>query len=664
MLGTSPGMKTFRTILVANRGEIACRIMRTARDMGYRTAAVYSEADADALHVRSADIAACIGLPEARESYLNIAAIIAAARRMGADAVHPGYGFLSENAEFAQACRHADLVFIGPSPAAIAAMGNKAAAKRRMLEAGVPCVPGYQGADQSDAVLTREAERIGFSLMVKAAAGGGGRGMRLVADRKGLAAALSGARAEAENAFGSGELILEKAVVDGRHVEIQVLADTHGNVIHLGERDCSVQRRHQKVLEEAPSPAVNAELRARMGAAAVAAAKAIGYSNAGTVEFLLAADGAFYFLEMNTRLQVEHPVTEMVTGLDLVALQIRIAAGDKLPVAQDDSPIFGHAIEARLYAEAPHKGFLPQPGRLAAWCPPCGLGLRVDHGLNPSQAITPFYDPMLAKIIASGATREEARRRLVQALEQTVALGTGTNRAFLIQALNHPEFIAGKATTQFIPKYFAKVAAPATDAAALALAAVLWFEASADQHGHDPGAAWSSSGAIAWPLKLETGGKAVLSAVTVMGPGRRYRVEASGSAVEIAIVGTEYGEVRYAADGQERTADYVFARDSLHLRCGALDLTVRETLYAPRAGVGGGAGLDTEVRAPMNGKVVAVLVKEGEAVAKGQRVVIVEAMKMQHEMTAGTSGTVVHVAVKPGDQVATRQLLAELKPAG
>ena len=665
MPGTSPAMTTFRTILVANRGEIACRIMRTAKAMGYRTAAVYSEADADARHVRKADIAACIGPPEARASYLNSDAIIAAARQMGADAVHPGYGFLSENADFAKACADAGLVFIGPSPAAVAAMGNKAAAKRRMLEAGVPCVPGYQGVDQSDVTLTREAERIGFPVMVKAAAGGGGRGMRLVTDKKGLAAALSGARAEAENAFGSGELILEKAVVDGRHVEIQVLADTHGNVIHLGERDCSVQRRHQKVLEEAPSPAVNAQLRARIGAAAVAAAKAIGYANAGTVEFLLAADGAFYFLEMNTRLQVEHPVTEMITGLDLVALQIRIAAGEPLPIGQEDSPISGHAIEARLYAEAPHKGFLPQPGKLAVWRPPRGLGVRVDHGLNPSQTITPFYDPMLAKIIAVGATREEARRRLVQALEQTVALGTGTNRAFLIEALNHPEFVAGKATTQFIPKHFAKIAAPAVDATTLGLAAALWFEASAEQHGHDPAAAWSSSGAIAWPLKLEIGGKAAAAcAVTVIGPGRRYRIEANGSVVEIAIAGTQHGAVRYAADGQERSADYAVAGEILHLRCDALDLAVRETLYVPRSGAGSAGSTDREVRAPMNGKVVAVLVKEGDAVAKGQRLVIVEAMKMQHEMAAGGSGTVVRLTVKPGDQVATRQLLVELKPAG
>ena len=432
-------------------------------------------------------------------------------------------------------------------------MGNKAQAKRRMLAAGVPCVPGYQGADQSDAVLAREAERIGFPVMVKAAAGGGGRGMRLVDAKKDLAAALAAARAEAESAFGSGELILEKAVVDGRHVEIQVLADAHGHVIHLGERDCSVQRRHQKVLEEAPSPAVDAELRARMGAAAVAAAKAIGYTNAGTVEFLLGADGAFYFLEMNTRLQVEHPVTELVTGLDLVELQIRIAAGEPLPIGQDEVRFAGHAIEARLYAEAPHRGFLPQSGQLVAWRPPSGPGIRVDHGLDAGQTVSPFYDPLLAKIVAHGATREEARRRLIQALEDTTALGIATNRGFLVDCLRHPEFAAGKATTEFIPKHFAKPAAPAPDDAAFALAAALWFEASARRHGHDPARTWSSSGALAWPLKLEIGGKTIARSVTVLGP-RRYRIDGGDapSEVQLADAGDGADEVPARRAGAER----------------------------------------------------------------------------------------------------------------
>ncbi|MCC2108321.1 MAG: ATP-grasp domain-containing protein, partial [Hyphomicrobiales bacterium] len=355
-------MMVFSKILIANRGEIACRVMRTARDLGYRTVAVYSDADADALHVREADEAVRIGPPPVSESYLDARAIIEAAKRVGADAVHPGYGFLSENDGFASACLDAGLVFIGPTPDAIRAMGNKAAAKRLMIEAGVPCVPGYQGADQSDATLAAEAQRIGCPIMVKAAAGGGGRGMRLVTRLEDFADAVSTARSEAQNAFGSGELILEKAVVDARHVEVQVFGDAHGHVIHLGERDCSAQRRHQKVIEEAPSPAVSPALREKMGAAAVAAAKAISYRGAGTVEFLLGADGEFYFLEMNTRLQVEHPVTEEITGLDLVEWQLRVAAGEPLPLKQEDVRLDGHAIEVRLYAESPEKNFLPQSG--------------------------------------------------------------------------------------------------------------------------------------------------------------------------------------------------------------------------------------------------------------------------------------------------------------
>ena len=420
----------FSKILVANRGEIAWRVMRTAKAMGYRTVAVYSDADKDAPHVAFADEAVRIGPPPVGESYLSIDRILEAAHKSGADAIHPGYGFLSENEAFATACEKAGLVFIGPPPAAIAAMGNKAAAKRRMIDAGVPCVPGYQGADQSDANLEKEARKIGLPVMVKAAAGGGGRGMRLVERDADLLEAIRTARAEAESAFGSGELILEKAVVDARHVEIQVFADAHGNVIHLGERDCSVQRRHQKVIEEAPSPAVNADLRNRMGAAAVAAARTIGYRGAGTVEFLLGADGAFYFLEMNTRLQVEHPVTEAITGQDLVAWQLKVAAGEKLPLTQEQVKFSGHAIEVRLYAEDAYAGFLPQTGRIDVWRPAAGPGIRVDHGMKDGLAISPFYDPMIAKVIAHGANREEARTRLVQALARHRRAGPDHQPAF------------------------------------------------------------------------------------------------------------------------------------------------------------------------------------------------------------------------------------------
>ena len=463
-----------------------------------------------------------------------------------------GYGFLSENADFARACAEAGVVFIGPSASAIEAMGDKAEAKRRMAKAGVPCVPGYQGADQTDATLAREAERIGFPIMVKAAAGGGGRGMRLVEDRSDLAAALARARAEAESAFGSGDLILERFLPHARHVEVQVLADAIGRVIHLGERDCSVQRRHQKVIEETPSPAVSPELRARMVAAATAAARAIGYTNAGTVEFLLDGDGAFYFLEMNTRLQVEHPVTEMVTGLDLVELQIRIARGEPLAMRQEDVRFAGHAIEARLYAEAPHQGFLPQSGRLVTWRPPAGAGIRVDHGLAEGQEISPHYDPLLAKIIAHGDTREEARRRLIRAVQDTVALGLATNRGFLVDCLGHDAFAGGGATTQFVPATFAKVPPPRADADAQALAAALWFEASATRQGHDPARAWTSAGPIAWPLRLETSAGAADMTVCVLGP-RHYQISDGRHVTELQLASdSETGLARVRRGGKER----------------------------------------------------------------------------------------------------------------
>lgn len=648
-------MVAFTTILIANRGEIACRVIRSAKALGYRTVAIHSEADAGALHMQSADRAICIGPAEAKQSYLNIDAVIAAAKATGADAIHPGYGFLSENAGFARACADAGLVFIGPPADAIAAMGNKAAAKQRMIAARVPCVPGYQGGDQSDATLTKEAEKIGLPVMVKAAAGGGGRGMRLVHAAADLPDAIRTARAEAGNAFGSDELILEKAVVNGRHIEIQVFADSFGNCIHLGERDCSVQRRHQKVIEEAPSPAVNESLRAQMGAAAVAAAKAISYVGAGTVEFLLDANGRdFYFLEMNTRLQVEHPVTEAITGLDLVALQIRVAAGETLPLRQQEVTLTGHAIEVRLYAEAPAQNFLPQSGRLSLWSPPGNV--RVDHGLHArGQAITPYYDPMIAKLIAQGGTREEARRRLIAALEQTAVLGISTNRGFLIDLLSHPEFAAGKATTAFIPQHFASIAAPAADATLQAIAALLWFERGAAQFGHDPANAWSSNGSLSHPVKLGISDTTAKLPVAVLGKDR-YRI----TDTDYVVAARSDNRLRVTADGIARDVTYAFADGELHLSSGAADLACRDLTWAPPAEAEGAA--ERELRAPMNGRIVAVLSAVGDAVKKGQRLVVMEAMKMQHEMVARIDATVDALPVKVGDQVATRQLLAALTP--
>ncbi len=612
----------FSKILVANRGEIAWRIMRTAKAMGYRTVAVFSDADKEAPHVAFADEAVRIGPPPVGESYLSIDRILEAAHKSGADAIHPGYGFLSENDAFAMACENAGLVFIGPPASAIAAMGNKAAAKRRMIDAGVPCVPGYQGEDQSDANLEKEARKIGLPVMVKAAAGGGGRGMRLVEQESDLLEAIRTARTEALSAFGSGELILEKAVVDARHVEIQVFADAHGNVLHLGERDCSVQRRHQKVIEEAPSPAVNADLRARMGAAAVAAARAIGYRGAGTVEFLLAADGAFYFLEMNTRLQVEHPVTEAITGQDLVAWQLRVASGERIPFTQEQVRFNGHAIEVRLYAEDAYAGFLPQTGRIDVWRPASGPGVRIDHGMKDGLAISPFYDPMIAKVIAHGATREEARTRLVRALRDTVVLGPTTNRHFLIRLLEHPEFAAGEATTAFIGKH--DFPAPEVSEAHWTEAANLLWRATAEKY---PPAlrGWRNSNPEPTPIRLAAGATERL----------------------LHVNGGVAGSALFHIDGDDIVVD--------------LDAhTVRFTdkTYAPPATAA--AGSDGRLRAPMDGRIVAIKVAPGDTVTRGQTLVVLEAMKIQHQLKAALDATVESVSVQEGQQVSNRAVLVTM----
>jgi geranyl-CoA carboxylase alpha subunit len=658
-------MSKFAKILIANRGEIACRIVRTAKALGYRTVAVFSDADAGALHVHQADEAIRIGAPPAHDSYLNIAALLAAAKLAGADAAHPGYGFLSENAAFAEACAGAGLVFIGPPEGAIHAMGNKAWAKKLMAAAGIPCVPGYEGADQSDAAMLAEGQRVGFPLMVKAAAGGGGRGMRLVASPDELANALTRARSEAASAFGSDELILERAITEARHIEFQIFADRHGNVIHLGERDCSVQRRHQKVIEETPSPAVSADLRTTMGEAAVAAARAIDYVGAGTVEFLLDRSGKFYFLEMNTRLQVEHPVTEAVTGLDLVAWQLRVAAGEKLPLEQHQMRRDGHAIEARLYAEDPHSNFLPQSGTLIAWRPASGEGVRIDHGLTSGAGVSPFYDPMLAKVIAHGASREEARRRLIAALEDTVALGLVTNRSFLIAVLRHPAFAAGEATTDFIDRYFAAgsdaMRGAEPDNRTLALAAVLLFEARSRATANVSAVAqnWSSTGVATWPLRLTVGDAHHAVSITAVSSDD-YAVALGREVIEVSIAERGDGFVRFTALGLQQTARFAAAEGMLHLDVGGSVFAFRETTLE----TGGSARRDGSSRllAPMNGAIVSVLAKPGDPVAKGQRVVVLEAMKMQHEISAERAGIIDKILVKPGDQVATRQLLVELKP--
>jgi len=651
---------SFTKILIANRGEIACRVQRTARALGYATVAVHSDADAGTLHVALADEAVSIGPASAADSYLNAQALLRAAAQTGADAIHPGYGFLSENAEFAEACGNAGLVFIGPPAPAIRAMGDKAAAKRLMIEAGVPCVPGYHGEDSSDARLIEEASRIGFPLMVKAAWGGGGRGMRLVTDPAALPRALSGARSEARNAFGSDALILETAIADARHVEIQVFGDNVGAVLHLGERDCSIQRRHQKIVEEAPSPAVSAELRARMGAAAVAAARAVGYCGAGTVEFLLAPSREFYFLEMNTRLQVEHPVTEAVTGLDLVEWQLRVAAGEPLPLTQADVRLSGHAIEARLCAEDPYRNFLPCTGTVHLWDPPRGPGVRVDHGLRSGHVVSPYYDSLLAKVIGRGDTREDARRRLLAGLSDLAVLGIPSNRAFLMAVLRHPDFVSGAADTGFVARHFATGSAamrrPAPDETMAALAAVLLCPAApggrATRH-----ASWRSSGAASWPVRIDAAGAEQAATVASTGAGR-YTVHLPGGPVDLELVKAGAGAVRFAVGGRQRTARFVFAEDTLHLQLAGVAAAFRDTLL--ERGTRPQRPGDGRLVAPMNGRIVAVLAKPGERVAEGQSIVVLEAMKMQHEIAARRAGVVESVSVREGDQVAARQVLVEL----
>ena len=519
----------FSSVLIANRGEIACRIIRAARAEGLRTIAVFSDADANAPHVRLADAAIRIGPSAPAGSYLSIGALIDAAKATGAEAVHPGYGFLAENADLAEASAAAGLAFVGPPPAAIRAMGDKAAAKARMEEAGVQCAPGYHGPDQSSARFAEEAHRIGYPVMVKAATGGGGRGMRIVREPEALKAALGSARAEAETAFGDGRLLIERALLGARHVEVQVFGDHEGRIVHLGERDCSIQRRHQKVIEEAPSPAVSWALREAMGAAAVRAAAAVGYIGAGTVEFLLdhgpSGDGRFYFLEMNTRIQVEHPVTECVTGVDLVRLQFRVAQGLPLPFAQSDVALRGHAIEARLYAEDPAADFLPSIGTLAAFRLGANEGVRIDSGVEAGSAVTPFYDSMLAKIIAFGESREEARLRLLRSLETTFVAGVKTNRDFLIDALRRPAFVGGAATTAFVSD--APFAAKYPSREAIALAAMLFVDRGAPTA---PTAGWRAT-----PLTLAADGAE--RRVSVRRQGEETIVSVDGEDIALRLIG-------------------------------------------------------------------------------------------------------------------------------
>ena len=670
-------MSSIRKILIANRGEIAVRVMQTARRLGISTVAVYSDADVEAPHVALADEAILIGPGPVGESYLVIDNILDAARQTNADAIHPGYGFLSENADFADAVQKAGLIFIGPDAEAISLMGNKAAAKRRMIEAGVPCVPGYEDADQSDERLIQAAKEIKFPIMVKAAAGGGGRGMRLVQDMDEFKSALVTARSEAANAFGSDELILEKAIIYPRHVEIQVFADRYGHVVHLGERDCSVQRRHQKVIEESPCPVMTPELRADMGAAAVEAARNINYVGAGTVEFLLDQSGAYYFLEMNTRLQVEHPVTEMVTGLDLVELQIKVAQGDTLDLQQEDVSLDGHAIEVRLYAEDPNNDFMPATGKIAAWRPAVMENVRFDDGVVEGQNISPFYDPMVAKVIAYGDDRETARKRLVEALRQTALLGPATNRDFLVTCLEKETFIKGEATTAFIGEIFGETGYTAEPLSSemVALQGVLHFihdrEQALSRAISVPDALknFSTSGSLQTPYSLLIGDEVFDLTVSSTKVGSYHVDIAVEEGADKVLIETHDVEqvnpdvsISFNVNNQIIKSLAVIDSNVLYHALQSADTaiflsSINQLVVTDDGADGSGGGL---VTAPLHGRVIDVFVKVGDKVAEGQKLAIVEAMKMQHEIFSEVEGNVVDVRIVSDQQVSVNDLMIEI----
>jgi geranyl-CoA carboxylase alpha subunit len=655
-------MNRVQRILVANRGEIVARVARTARRLGITTVAVHSDADAGSPHVAACDQAIAIGGNAAADSYLRVDKLLDAARAARADAIHPGYGFLSENAAFAEAVAAAGLTFIGPPAAAIAAMGDKARARQRMAAAGIPVVPGYDGDAQDEATFCEHAERIGFPVMVKAAAGGGGRGMRLVTAASELPAALRSATAEAAKAFGDGRLILERAIVEPRHVEIQVLADTHGHVIHLGERDCSVQRRHQKVVEEAPSPAVDARLRERMGATAVAVAREIGYVGAGTVEFLLDRAGHFYFMEMNTRLQVEHPVTELVTGLDLVELQIRVARGEPLALQQADVHLRGHAVEVRLCAESPADEFLPGSGPVIDWSPP--MGVRCDHALASGSSVTAWYDSMVAKLVAHAPTRGEALARLADALDRTVLLGLPSNREFLARVLRHPVFVeGGDVSTAFIGRNFATAASRAAEPDARTWALAAWLSVAAAPETFATGEDWrhwTTARALPMPWRLRC--------VADPGAGERHGkvfitrshavVETTAARHEVVAHGAAPGSnARAVVDGQSIEYRYGWDGDTLWLHTPSSDLAFASRRRAPARSAEAEGTRAAEVRATINARVLQVAVATGSEVAQGDRLVVLEAMKMEHEVRAARPGRIAEVGVQAGDQVVPGQAL-------
>ena len=664
----------FRKILIANRGEIACRVIKTARRLGVATVAVYSEADANARHVRLADEAALIGPAAARESYLVGGRILEVAKRTGAEAIHPGYGFLSENEDFAEACEKAGIVFIGPPASAIRAMGSKSAAKALMEAAGVPLTPGYHGNNQDPVFLTQQADRIGYPVLIKASAGGGGKGMRRVNAAADFEAALASCKREAANAFGDERVLVEKYVLKPRHIEIQVFGDTRGNCVYLFERDCSIQRRHQKLLEEAPAPGMTPERRAAMGQAAVNAAKAVGYVGAGTVEFIANQDGSFYFMEMNTRLQVEHPVTEMITGLDLVEWQLRVASGQPLPLTQEQLEIDGHAIEARVYAEDPDKGFLPSTGHLVHLVPPPESdSVRVDTGVEQGDEITPYYDPMIAKLIVWGADRKQALARMRRALAQYRVVGVSNNINFLSRLVALPSFANAELDTGLIEREQGLLFPPQE-----AVPDEVWLVAALAELLHEKREVNAKSATAAsrgspwraldgWRLNSRAERKLALrlqdtlqEVVVVVVPGA-YQLALNGRSVRASGTLGRGGAVHAQLDDRRVNAAVVITGERRHVfyRGHSWPLALVDTLYV------GGEGEDVEggLRAPMPGKVVTLIAEPGVVVEKGAPLLVLEAMKMEHTITAPRKGKVISFHVAAGDQVADGAELVEFEGA-
>lgn len=649
-------LKHIDTLLVANRGEIACRVMRTAKAMGIQTVAVHSAIDTNARHVREADLAVNLGGAKPADSYLRIDALIDAAKASGAQAIHPGYGFLSENAGFARAIEAAGLIFLGPPASAIDAMGSKSAAKALMEAAGVPLVPGYHGEAQDVETFRTASNAIGYPVLLKAAAGGGGKGMKVVERESELAEALASAQREAQSSFGDSRMLVEKYVLKPRHVEIQVFADQHGNCLYLNERDCSIQRRHQKVVEEAPAPGLSAELRRAMGEAAVKAAQAIGYVGAGTVEFLLDERGDFFFMEMNTRLQVEHPVTELITGLDLVAWQIRVARGEALPITQEQVPLIGHAIELRLYAEDPDNDFLPATGTLKLYREAAaGPGRRVDSGVSEGDEVSSFYDPMLGKLIAWGENREEARLRLLAMLKETCVGGVRTNLAFLTRVLAHPAFANAELDTGFIPRHEAQLLPPVTNLPAdfWQLAAEAFVQSEAPrQRNDDCHSPWASHNGLRLGLPAET--DLHLACQNERQVVRLRHASASTVGLQGEVLQVEHNGLR-----QQHLA--IRRGESLYLHYAGELRSIQRV--DPIAEVEASHQHHGGLTAPMNGSIVRVLVEAGQQVEAGTTLVVLEAMKMEHSIRAPHAGTVKALYCGEGEMVSEGTVLVELEEA-